>query len=139
VTAPTRPSRGAAASSLLRFRIPAHRGVASVALLLVVWMVAAGSPRTTSSRRSLGRRHGRDPDQFELLTHALHDHPGASRLGLVASFLIGTALGLAHGLLPRFGRVLMPWLQISQGIPSLSWVVIAIIWFQAVELRIASS
>ncbi|HSI94336.1 MAG TPA: ABC transporter permease subunit [Jiangellaceae bacterium] len=57
-------------------------------------------------------------------------------LGLVTAFAIGTALGLAMGRSRRLTNIFMPYLQITQGIPSLAWVIIAIIWFQTVEVRI---
>ncbi len=56
--------------------------------------------------------------------------------GLVGAFLVGTALGLVMGWSRTIERYVMPLLRVTQGIPSLSWVVIAIIWFQQVELRI---
>jgi NitT/TauT family transport system permease protein len=57
-------------------------------------------------------------------------------LGLVASFIVGVSLGLAMGRSKRLANIFMPYLQISQGIPSLAWVIICIIWFQTVEVRI---
>lgn len=56
--------------------------------------------------------------------------------GLIGAFLIGTVLGLAMGASKRIDGFFMPPLQITQGIPSLSWVVVAIIWFQTIEPRI---
>lgn len=57
-------------------------------------------------------------------------------LGLVTAFFIGTFAGLAMGKSQRVSNALMPYMQIIQGIPSLAWVMIAIIWFQEVEVRI---
>lgn len=57
-------------------------------------------------------------------------------LGLVTAFFVGTFAGLAMGKSQRVTNVLMPFLQVIQGIPSLAWVMIAIIWFQEVEIRI---
>lgn len=70
-----------------------------------------------------------------LIRHALVTI-GRVMLGLVTAFGVGTILGLLMGASRRFDRHAMPVLQITQGIPSLSWVVIAIIWFQSVEIRI---
>jgi ABC-type nitrate/sulfonate/bicarbonate transport system permease component len=61
---------------------------------------------------------------------------GRVGLGLGGAFLLGAALGLAMGVWPRFASYALPLLTLTQGIPALSWVVIAIIWFQSVELRI---
>lgn len=71
----------------------------------------------------------------ELLRHALVTL-GRVIAGLVGSFLLGTAWGLLMGYSRAVDKYSMPVLQITQGVPSLSWVVIAIIWFQSVELRI---
>ena len=56
--------------------------------------------------------------------------------GLAASFVVGTTLGILAGALPTFGRYVLPVVRFVQGIPALSWVVIAVIWFKSVELRI---
>lgn len=72
---------------------------------------------------------------WELMRHAVVTLVRVA-VGLTGAFFLGTALGLAMGVAARLYRFAMPLLQIVQGIPSLSWVVIAIIWFQAVELRI---
>lgn len=71
----------------------------------------------------------------ELLRHALVTL-GRVIAGLIGSFLLGTAWGLLMGYSRAVDKYSMPVLQITQGVPSLSWVVIAIIWFQSVELRI---
>lgn len=52
------------------------------------------------------------------------------------SFLIGLAVGVAMGALPRVAAYAHTYLNYVQGIPSLCWVVIAIIWFRDVEVRI---
>ena len=57
-------------------------------------------------------------------------------LGLVTSFVVGVTLGLAMGRSRRLLNIFMPYLQVGQGIPSLAWVIICIIWFQTVEVRI---
>jgi len=56
--------------------------------------------------------------------------------GLIGAFLLGGALA---ALMYRFGavdRFLAPILNFFQGIPALSWVVFAIIWFHGTEPRI---
>ncbi|MBV9455945.1 MAG: ABC transporter permease [Bradyrhizobium sp.] len=56
--------------------------------------------------------------------------------GLAGAFLIGAALAV---LMVRFRAVndfLSPILALFQGIPALSWVVFAIIWFHGIEPRI---
>ena len=57
-------------------------------------------------------------------------------VGLIASFVVGVALGLWAGARPGAGGYLLPATRFIQGIPSLSWVIIAVIWFANVELRV---
>jgi NitT/TauT family transport system permease protein len=138
VSTPDPTVSGRSGLALLRPRRLRFEAVASIVVLLGVWSIAALRtedyiiPPVTSVVTQMVEIL----TSVELLTHA-----GTTILrvavGLVVSFFIGTALGLAMGASRRFDGFSMPWLQISQGVPSLSWVVIAIIWFQAVELRIA--
>lgn len=57
-------------------------------------------------------------------------------VGLATSFLAGSLVGLAMGARPQVARYLLPLVRFVQGIPSLSWVVLAVIWFAEVELRV---
>lgn len=57
-------------------------------------------------------------------------------VGLVCSFVVGVALGLVAGASSRLAGYVLPVVRFVQGIPSLSWVIIAVIWFQGVELRV---
>jgi len=56
--------------------------------------------------------------------------------GLTMSFLLGLALAFLMGRSDRSHRYVYPLLNLIQGIPALSWVVIAIIWFKGTEPRI---
>jgi ABC-type nitrate/sulfonate/bicarbonate transport system permease component len=57
-------------------------------------------------------------------------------VGLVGAFVVGLLLGLAMGANRSAARYLLPVIRFVQGIPSLSWVIIAVIWFANVELRV---
>jgi len=57
-------------------------------------------------------------------------------IGLAVAFLIGTGLGLLAGASRLAAGYLLPIVRFIQGIPSLSWVIIAVIWFSNVELRV---
>ena len=127
--------RLSAAKSLGR-RVPLE-GFAAVAILLVVWAIVAEFtppyilPQVTVV---LG-------EVVEILTtwEALENVVvTVIRIlaGLVGAFVIGTALGLAMGRTRRVDRFSMPLMQMVQGVPSVSWVMIAIIWFATVETRI---
>ncbi len=57
-------------------------------------------------------------------------------VSLVLSFLIGGVCGLLMALFAPVRRYLQPLLHMIQGVPALSWVVFAVIWFANPELRI---
>ena len=56
--------------------------------------------------------------------------------GLAGAFIVGSGLAVAMTRWPSVDRFLSPVLSFFQGIPALSWVVFAIIWFHGVEFRI---
>ena len=56
--------------------------------------------------------------------------------GLSGAFVLGTVLALPMARSPSFERYAYPLLNFNQGVPALSWVVIAIIWFRGIEFRI---
>jgi NitT/TauT family transport system permease protein len=55
--------------------------------------------------------------------------------GLSLSFLIGFLLGLWMALHRPAADLLLPIIHVIQGVPSLSWVIIAVIWFKDMESR----
>lgn len=57
-------------------------------------------------------------------------------VGLVSAFLLGGAIGVLMGMNAAASRLLLPPVRFVQGIPSLSWVIIAVIWFADVEVRV---
>lgn len=61
---------------------------------------------------------------------------GRVMLGLVSAFVVGVVGGLLMAQSKRLTNILMPYLQIIQGIPSLAWVLIAATWFTEAEVRI---
>ena len=58
-------------------------------------------------------------------------------LGLILAFISGTILGVFMGFTEAVEKYTLPVLHFIMGIPALSWVVFAIIWFSHVETRIA--
>ena len=56
--------------------------------------------------------------------------------GLLGAFVMGCLVALIIGRSPRIESYITPILVFLQGIPALSWVVIAIIWFHGTEFRI---
>ncbi len=56
--------------------------------------------------------------------------------GLSGAFVLGCIAAIAIGRSARVENYVTPILVFLQGIPALSWVVIAIIWFHGIEFRI---
>lgn len=56
--------------------------------------------------------------------------------GLAGAFVVGAVLATLMGRSRTFEHYATPILTFFQGVPALSWVVIAIIWFQGIEFRI---
>ncbi len=56
--------------------------------------------------------------------------------GLVGAFVCGSLVALVMARSAAADRFLAPILSLLQGIPALSWVVFAIIWFHGIEFRI---
>ncbi|GAA5235194.1 ABC transporter permease subunit [Verticiella sediminum] len=56
---------------------------------------------------------------------------------LLGSFLLSSLLGLAAAWNQHVERFLVPLVELKQGIPSVCWVLFAIIWFKEAETRIA--
>jgi len=56
--------------------------------------------------------------------------------GLAGAFVLGAIVALLIGRSPFIESYVTPVLVFLQGIPALSWVVIAIIWFHGIEFRI---
>jgi len=57
-------------------------------------------------------------------------------LALSVSFLVGTALSVLASYSPRTREFLLTTFHFMMGVPALSWVVFAVIWFAHVEFRI---
>ncbi len=57
-------------------------------------------------------------------------------VALIVSFIIGAVVGIAMGTFDKVNEYSKPLLHFIQGIPALSWVIFAVIWFANVELRI---
>ena len=56
---------------------------------------------------------------------------------LLVSFVLSALLGLAAAWSARVERFLVPLIELKQGIPSVCWVLFAILWFRDAEARIA--
>lgn len=104
---------------------------------LVVWQLASlvtepyNVPRIGDVLAAMGTTLT-TPDELENLLTTL----ARVGVGLVVSFAAGLGIGLLAGAFPGAGGYLLPLVRFVQGIPSLSWVIIAVIWFADVEARV---
>lgn len=56
--------------------------------------------------------------------------------GMIGAFVLGAVLALMMNQSKTVERLVSPILSLFQGIPALSWVVFAVIWFKGIEVRI---
>ncbi len=118
----------------LRARRPLFIGLSVIA---VIWQISTYFlPQIiTPPLQDIAAAVWRIFTHYEDLNHLLTT--GARVLvALLVSFVIGTALGIAMGTFDGIREYGKPLLHFIQGIPALSWVVFAVIWFANVELRI---
>ena len=57
-------------------------------------------------------------------------------VALIVSFLMGALIGTLMGTFDKVREYARPLLHFIQGVPALSWVIFAVIWFASVEFRI---
>ncbi|TDD66089.1 ABC transporter permease [Actinomadura darangshiensis] len=128
------PQAGAPAGRK-RFRDPSLPIL--VVVLLGVWALASRfTPEyDVPSIPSVAKEIGGILTSGELL-RSLFTTLARVGVGLIGSFAVGLGLGLAMGASSPAARYLLPLVRFVQGIPSLSWVIIAVIWFADVELRV---
>jgi ABC-type nitrate/sulfonate/bicarbonate transport system permease component len=118
-----------------RFRDPSMPIL--IVVLLAVWAIVSrftpeyDVPSIPSVARELGDILTSAESLRSLFTTLLRVFAG-----LAAAFVVGLALGLLMGGSRLAARYLLPPIRFVQGIPSLSWVIIAVIWFANVEFRI---
>jgi ABC-type nitrate/sulfonate/bicarbonate transport system permease component len=113
------------------------RGLAAAVVLLLAWQLASYFtpdylfPPLQTIAADLFRIFTDSDAIVHALTTVIRILAGAT-----AAFLLGTLLGLVMAERKRFDEVLRPLLNFVQGVPALSWVIIAVIWFREVEVRI---
>lgn len=112
-------------------------GVISVGLILVAWEISSHfvPPYLIPNLETL-------LDKFiELITawkHLQHVFITVGRviIALSVSFFIGATLSILMGFFRKMEDYVLPVLHFIMGVPALSWVVMAIIWFPTTEIRI---
>ncbi|WP_413738161.1 ABC transporter permease [Sodalis sp. RH21] len=76
-----------------------------------------------------------------LLNGTLLGTAGLTYLRVIAalsfSFIIATALGFCGGLHRTVDRIVLPFIQFKQGVPSVCWIIFSVLCFKNTEVRIA--
>lgn len=57
-------------------------------------------------------------------------------IGFIVSSLFGIVLGMAMALVPAAYTALRPFIALTMGIPSLTWVLFGILWFRSMDARV---
>jgi len=112
-------------------------GAASTIVLLALWQVASyfTPPYLFPPLQDVFWRTLQIFVDFPLMVEVLET---AARIfaGLFGAFVLGALLAVLIGRSQRFDGWCAPILVFLQGIPALSWVVVAVIWFKGSEFRI---
>jgi ABC-type nitrate/sulfonate/bicarbonate transport system permease component len=112
-------------------------GAASTIVLLALWQVASyfTPPYLFPPLQDVFWRTLQIFIDFPLMVEVLET---AARIfaGLFGAFVLGALLAVLIGRSQRFDGWCAPILVFLQGIPALSWVVVAVIWFKGSEFRI---
>ncbi len=134
---PTRP-REARPARLLGLVAARKEPIISFAVILAAWQITSLflPPYLVPSVGVIVAAFIEVVTSFHLLADVLITM-GRIFLGLILAFISGTVLGVFMGFTEKVEKYTLPVLHFIMGIPALSWVVFAIIWFSHVETRIA--
>lgn len=112
-------------------------GAASTIVLLALWQIGSyfTPPYLFPPLQDVFWRTLQIFVDFPLMVEVLET---AARIfaGLFGAFFLGALLAVLIGRSQRFDSWCAPILVFLQGIPALSWVVVAVIWFKGSEFRI---
>jgi NitT/TauT family transport system permease protein len=120
-------------------RLKEHQpAVVDLVAVAVLWQISTYffSPAIVPPLGDIGRAIWRIFSQWSNLVSLLATSLRVL-VALLFAFVLGTALGVTMGLFKGVRIYARPLLHMIQGVPALSWVVFAVIWFAQVEVRIA--
>jgi NitT/TauT family transport system permease protein len=114
-----------------------YKGLITALVLLVIWQVISffTPPYLFPPIEQIAKEFIVIFTSWDIAVHAFSTM-ARILIGLLFAFIIGTLIGLLMATKPSFDQYVRPLLNFIQGIPALSWVVIAVIWFKDVEMRI---
>ena len=113
-------------------------GIVALGVLAALWQLSSVflSPVATPSLAEIGRSMWNIVSDWAQLENLVRT--GLRILaGLFLAFIIGMIPGILMGFSDVIRTYVRPLLYFVQGIPALSWVVFAVLWFQDAEVRIA--
>jgi NitT/TauT family transport system permease protein len=112
-------------------------GIISIGLLLVLWEISSHfvPPYLIPNLQTLFKSFWNVITTWKLLQQALIS---VIRIlvALNIAFLVGAVTSVLMGFFEKLEDYILPVLHFIMGVPALSWVVFAIIWFPQVEIRI---
>ena len=120
-------------------RLKEHQpAVVDLVAVAVLWQISTYffSPAIVPPLGDIGRAIWRIFSQWSNLVSLLATSLRVL-VALLFAFVLGTTLGVTMGLFKGVRTYARPLLHMIQGVPALSWVVFAVIWFAQVEVRIA--
>lgn len=113
-------------------------GLVAFGFLAALWQVSSIflNPVATPSLVEIGRSMWDSLTEWSQLENLIRT--GVRILaGLSLAFVVGVVPGVLMGFNDTIRTYLRPILYFVQGVPALSWVVFAVLWFQEPEIRIA--
>lgn len=112
-------------------------GVISLGLILVAWEISSHFVPSylIPGLGSIFSKFFEVVTTWEFLRHAAFTVARVI-ISLIISFFLGATLSILMGYFRKLEEYILPVLHFIMGVPALSWVVMAIIWFPGVESRI---
>ena len=112
-------------------------GIISLGLILVAWEISSHFVPSylIPGIDSIFSRFFEVITTWEFLRHAAVTVARVI-ISLIISFFLGATLSIQMGYFRKLEDYILPVLHFIMGVPALSWVVMAIIWFPGVESRI---
>ena len=111
---------------------------ASIVVLLAAWQIASLFLPALSVSAGAGhaRAHGADPGQLAGAVAGSRNRGADFRRARRRFRPRRSLIAIPIGRYPKIESYITPFLIFLQGIPALSWVIVAIIWFHGTEFRI---
>jgi len=112
-------------------------GIVSIGFILIAWEISSHfvPPYLIPSLAVIGQAFLKVVTSWKMVWHVLVTILRVMG-ALCVSFFLGAILSILMGFVRKTEEYILPVLHFVMGVPALSWVVFAIIWFPKVEMRI---